>query len=148
MKRLKLYLPIIIVSVLIPLFYCLLDKLKFDKLYKIIIASIFCISLWIAYYQIAVMHKGNDIDKKIKRNRIIISFLIQFILCVLILFIPFMYEMQQPLDRGHHTPIEMLFIPAIILLEPFLNYLWCAFVNLIIVKMPLSIFRKIKGIKN
>lgn len=144
MKSLKTYLPTIIVSIIIPLYFFSLDKFKPDKLYGIIIAIVFCISIWISYYQIVVRKKDEDTDKKIRMKRIIISFLIQFILCILIFFVPLMYELQQPLERGHHTPIEMLFIPTIILLEPFLNYSWCAFVNLIIIKTPLAIFRKIK----
>ena len=145
MKRLKPYLPTIIISSIIPLSFFLLEKICFHERYGIVIAVVSCISIWIAYYQIVARHKEDAIDKLIRMKRIILSFSIQFVLCVLMFFVPLVYELQKPLERGHHTPIEMLFIPIIILLEPVLNHLWCSFLNLIIIKMPSSIFRKIRN---
>ena len=145
MKRLKTYLPTIVISSIIPLYFFLLEKISPHKEYGIVIAVVSCISIWIVYYQIVAKCKENAVDKKIRMKRIIISFSIQFVLCVLMFFVPLMYELQQPLERGHHTPIEMLFIPTIILLEPVLNHLWCSFLDLIVIKMPSSIFRKIRN---
>ncbi len=141
MKNIRSYIPTVIISVLIPLFYYSLDKVKTAKLYEFILTVIYCLSVWIIYFQIVAKCRKNDVDKK---KKIICSFIIQFIVCIPVFLIPLIYQLRQPLEKGHHTPIEMLILPVIIVLEPFLNYLWCAFVNLIIIKTPNVIYTKIK----
>lgn len=117
-------------------------------MYEFILTAIYCLSVWIIYFQIVAKRRKNDVDNRNRKKRIICSFIIQFIICILVFLIPLIYQLQQPLKKGHHTPIEMLILPLIIILEPLLNYLWCAFVNLILIRTPVLIYTKLKsGIK-
>lgn len=145
MKKIKSYIPTIIISILIPFFYYSFNYMKTETVYEIIFDVVYCISAWIFYYKIVSEKRKTDIDTKNRIKRLLFSFTIQLIICGAVFLFPLIRDLNQPLEKGHHTPIEMLFLPIIIILEPVLNHLWCFFVSLIIIRIPRAIYKKIKA---
>lgn len=157
MKKVKNYIPTVIISIVIPLFYYFIYSYSYGLIYRVtekamekqivavlcdIILKILCIAVWIIYYKIVVKDRKRDKIGNEKIKRTVCSLIIQFII-VLYIFLLLVNAVKEQPEKGHYSG-ELFFLLIIIILEPLLNLLWCTLIYKVFIKLPVSIFTKIK----
>lgn len=199
MERIKNYLPTVLISAAMPLFFAAipsyiifvsgvlhLDQVPLIKeflrplvltfeyrfrnkpVYQALLCFILCTAAWLMFYMIVIRKQKVDFSKANWKeeyakggSRAKISIFTQMIVILAGHIIPFVIvpilfsERKYPFFISHGdggefiipTELVVLVSMAFFLLEPLINFLWCMLLNLILVRFPAFVCRRIKSKK-
>lgn len=199
MKRIKNYLPTVLISVVMPLIFIIIPSyimfvsgmLRLYKVpivkellypllmtfeyrfinrpvYQAVLCFILCTAAWLMFYMIVIRKQKVDFSKANWKeeyakggSRVKISIFTQMIVILAGHIIPFVIvpilfsERKYPFFISHGdggefiipTELVVLVSMAFFLLEPLINFLWCMLLNLILVRFPAFVCRRIKSKK-